>query len=96
MIGFRSKRMRAMLEVVSVSSPLRSLDVRLPAAHGERSRPVQDEREREPVQLRLRHEAQESPWPERQPERPWVEAGHVIARQDETALARDVLAPARA
>ncbi len=37
------------------------LRVRLSAADGERAGPVQDEREREPVQLRLRHEPQKAP-----------------------------------
>src|SRR5262249_3845751 len=56
---------------------------------------VQHERRRPPVELRLRHEAEPSAGPERHPERPGIEVGEVVAREDATATLRDVLDSAR-
>ena len=55
--------------------------VGLAAVHLERAGAGRDRREREPEELRLRHEAQKTARPDRQPDRPGIEIREVAGRQ---------------
>ena len=71
------------------------LGVGLAAPHLERAGAVDDVAQRPPVELRLRHDPQPVPRPERHPERPRVEARDVIARENEAARGGEVLLAAK-
>src|SRR5581483_3104240 len=68
------------------------LPVGPPPVNLERARRDERRPEREPEELRLRHEAEEPPRPEAEAERPRIEVRHVAGRQDEAALRGQVLA----
>src|SRR5581483_3070582 len=72
------------------------LDVALAAPHRERAAGVEEVAERPPVELRLRHEAEEPARPEGHPERPRVEVREVVRSEHEPALFREILGSAGA
>ena len=61
------------------------------AVHLEGADAARIERERKPEELRLPHEPQEAPRPDREPERPGIEIRHVPGGQDVAAVAGQVL-----
>ena len=69
------------------------LDVGAAAADREGAGGVERSTRRPPVELRLRHEAEPAPRPERHAERPRVEVREVIAGEDVTAARGQVLPP---
>src|SRR5204862_6501433 len=85
--------------VALTGQPDRGLDrlaIAQAASHLERSRTVEREPERPPVELGLRHEAEPADGPARHPEGPWIEAREVVAGEDDAAGPRHVLGAARA
>jgi hypothetical protein len=61
------------------------------AVHLERTALSRNEARRPPVELRFRHEAEPDLRPDRHPERPRIEARHVVAREDEAARGGEIL-----
>ena len=74
---------------------LDGFDVGHPAADLECAGDLDESAEREPEELRFRHETEEPGRKQPQPERPRVEVGDVAGRQDEAAGRRQVLLAVR-